>query len=67
MAALRPFMTFALKWVADNRAALATMKFEDIRKKKDDVVKYILENYGKTATAAAAAGGKAGEVKGLWL
>lgn len=68
MAALRAFMAFALKWVADHRDELATMKMEDIRKKKDDVVKYILENYGKTAVATAAAtGGKTSEVRGVWF
>lgn len=66
MAALRAFMAFALKWVAENRATLATMKAEDIRKKKDDVVKYILDNYGKAATATAA-GGKTSEVRGVWF
>jgi hypothetical protein len=66
MAALRAFMAFALKWVAEHRSELATMKMEDIRKKKDDVVRYILDNYGKTA-AAAAGGGKTSEVRGVWF
>jgi hypothetical protein len=73
MTALRAFMAFALKWVAEHRsevASFATMSAEDIKKKKSEIVDYILNRYGRpeTATAtAAAAGGKTSEVRGVWF
>jgi hypothetical protein len=69
MTALRTFMAFALKWVAEHRNELATAKMEDIKSKKSTVVDYILSKYGtsETAATATAGGGKAGEVRGLWL
>ena len=69
MAALRPFMAFALKWVKEHRSELATMKMEEVKSKKSDVVTYIKNNYGKSetgATTATATGGKATEVRGVW-
>ena len=71
MSALRPFMTWALKWVAEHRndvAALATMSEDEIKKKKDEVVRYILDRYGKSEIATTTAGGgKTSEVRGVWF
>jgi hypothetical protein len=73
MAALRAFMAFALKWVAEHRsqiASLATMREDEINRLRDEAVNYILNRYGSPETAiatAAAAGGKTSEVRGVWL
>jgi len=69
MAALRPFMAFALIWVKDHRNEIATAKIDDLKSRKSEVVNYIMGKYGtsEAAITATAGGGKAAEVRGLWL